>query len=144
PIGMASTGAVCHDGRGVEVQFLCRWFTKLHQYPMAGCGRKIWHLAIGNWQLAIGNRKYCYGNTLQRLEFRCSHVMEESRLDVGGGHIACARHWSEHDDLYLGQIRSAQTAAGSRRIRSIADGSRCFKARGQSSDFRVLSRLSRL
>ena len=32
-----------------EVQFLCRWFTKLHQYPMAGCGRKIWHLAIGNW-----------------------------------------------------------------------------------------------
>src|SRR5439155_8230597 len=64
-----------------------------------------WQSAIGNWKLAIGNRKYCYGNTLQRLEFRCSHVMEESRLDVGGGHIACARHWSEHDDRYLVQIR---------------------------------------
>src|SRR5207302_5590501 len=81
---------------------------------------------------------------MERHSLRRSHEVEKSRLDVGGSHIARARNWSEHDDFYLGQISSAKTASGSRRLRSTGDGSRRIKTLRQSSDFRVLSRLSRL
>src|SRR6266478_9688644 len=81
---------------------------------------------------------------MARHSLRRSHDVEKSRLDVDGGHIARARDWREHHDLYLGEISSAETTSGGRRIRSTGDGSRRIKTLRQSSDFRVLSRLSRL